>query len=653
MRNFIDSQIRNLAAAVLAINDYLRESYVDDTEESIIKEILADINNIEEYAVNSTNTFQQNTNGYTEALTLEQQYELVTKYKSTLEYVQKLVISLRIKIKNIFSQSSFFSFNFKRLKNFILVCLDGLETKTKEMMKLQDNLLLTVYQNVVLIYAAFHGGSYLPLFQYLDPLTGKTLKYHDSWADESGHCYGYVKNWATQINTKGRCTVLPKRDTETFSYQLTQYHYSYCGYWTISNKNDEKNILIYNIVNELCNQMTFEYCYGISIYFEGNDIGHALGVRRIPNSDCIEFIDANAVLVTFPNQTAFKFWFVMHMVSSYPTTNVIILQKLDTQPENATTSLKTKSKTAPLLLGFCFVFSTEIKKIEQQYKTAQRINTAKEIFHANILLVGFYHHHYGSHDEHIQKALGMFWKNIEPPAKTKIKKPPIAAKIAVCTLIKKEIDRLNNFKCELNIQKIAALSKLINIILTAAPLVMLKTAIAIWGLKKAPYTKMTYAEIITAPDEKQPGTPVINTKTLISHLCELEICEPILKPLHENLLEVIKKLVTQNWTSKVGFFGWGGGIAVGSGWVVPHTIAAIRNVVLVKSNDHARTMLEKVKDICVKRQSQGGNNELYKRLAAIDTNNPHHLTETTIQVAAYKDRNFSASRSAPVMRHTI
>ncbi len=183
------------------------------------------------------------------------------------------------------------------------------------------------------------GGRYLPFKQSYDPLFGKS----------EGECFGYVADWVKQIERYGRYKFSPGLTKEIRTFQEHQLTYRLNKFRPISfiefffedkvvNYEDTFTAAVDKIVARLDPYRLYE----LSATFYGIRSGHAMAIRKFPNSQAIEFFDSNVGIVVFDEEDAFKRW-----LSSYLCTysgylkagGTFGLQTIGTQKDNATPSI--------------------------------------------------------------------------------------------------------------------------------------------------------------------------------------------------------------------------------------------------------------------------------------------------------------------------
>lgn len=159
-----------------------------------------------------------------------------------------------------------------------------------------------VIKNATVLYdfAAATGGSYVPVFQGLDPLIGSTTTDVDKYDVDLGQCHGHTVSWGRQVSESGAATKLCVLDEYTFHAQLYQYNYE---------AQKIKSARLF--AEEVLRDIGFKYIYKIGLFARKG--AHSLGIRRIPGTTKIEFFDSNLGLFVLPTTTAFIEFFQLYL----------------------------------------------------------------------------------------------------------------------------------------------------------------------------------------------------------------------------------------------------------------------------------------------------------------------------------------------------
>lgn len=179
------------------------------------------------------------------------------------------------------------------------------------------------------------GGRYYPFSQSLDSLFD---------VDGTGFCYGHVLIWHDLIKQKGHFNALPHVDRNTFAYQKCLQFTNHKIKWTYK---VTKHTPSFPIVKDLLRIMRDDRVY--MLYTRNSvDDGHAMGIRRIPNSTSIEFYDPNYGIVVFDDPFLFENWFrgfickytiYEEQPASMDICSTLILEDYGPQPKNAKPSI--------------------------------------------------------------------------------------------------------------------------------------------------------------------------------------------------------------------------------------------------------------------------------------------------------------------------
>lgn len=154
------------------------------------------------------------------------------------------------------------------------------------------------------------NARFIPLFQGLDPLRGKTK----ATSDFSGACFGHAMSWIHAIEQHDQYLSQPTHDKETFLNQKYQkeddnihrldkfgiYYDNVQDIWVMLEKH----------FSTADNNAVFRLCFR-----QQNSDGHAMGYRKSANEE-IEFFDCNLGLFVFKNLETFKIW-IFEILSSY------------------------------------------------------------------------------------------------------------------------------------------------------------------------------------------------------------------------------------------------------------------------------------------------------------------------------------------------
>lgn len=180
------------------------------------------------------------------------------------------------------------------------------------------------------------GAPYLPSTQLFDTLRGKEIV-NNVIKKQGGLCVGHVLSWSNEIKKSGYSLLLFRSDTFTLENQNKKFAPSLFRSISIYNRTS-----IPSSINTLLNKIDCLATYKINVYSHNGMTKHAMGLRMIPKTKQIEFVDPNFVNpIIFDNINDFKVWFSYLLQQEYFKNGgiQIKLSMLDSQPINAKTSI--------------------------------------------------------------------------------------------------------------------------------------------------------------------------------------------------------------------------------------------------------------------------------------------------------------------------
>jgi hypothetical protein len=194
------------------------------------------------------------------------------------------------------------------------------------------------------------GGRYFPFHQGLDPLSGSVLT-EEKISEFSGACYGYVKEWATNLKQSGSSPSTPILSHSTFAHQNKQ------NIKSIAIKQCALNVNFREVIDTFFKKMNRQNIYGISILQHYHD-GHQMGLRYtapLPpsNKNEIEFFDPNLGIVIFNDESAAKIWLAAYLCDTYGAGRYT-LDDFGTQKPNALPTIAPLINTPPFSAEYFF-----------------------------------------------------------------------------------------------------------------------------------------------------------------------------------------------------------------------------------------------------------------------------------------------------------
>lgn len=179
----------------------------------------------------------------------------------------------------------------------------------------KDEVILSDREKDLLTMTTFCGGKYIPFNQSDDPTCGQVKESNDAKYESSpGECLGRVLSWRDEIVNNGRFLLLPRVDVRTIKYQSPEVKSTELNTAWLSKHTDSKGLP--DIVVIMLKNMRTYHLYDLYFDWENEVYSHATGIRKIPGTEEIEFIDPNKGLFVFPNRESFKLWFVW-MINRY------------------------------------------------------------------------------------------------------------------------------------------------------------------------------------------------------------------------------------------------------------------------------------------------------------------------------------------------
>ena len=143
------------------------------------------------------------------------------------------------------------------------------------------------------------GGRYFPFLQILDPLLGTRSHEGGKFDYDKGHCTGHVMSWAQRIASSGTPQLLLVVDDEAHDLQNTDRR-----------RIPDQSITTYKFISEtvesIADNIHPNMIYEIGLVDEISMSGHAIGIRRVPNSHMIELMDPNIGCLTFLDKEMFN-----------------------------------------------------------------------------------------------------------------------------------------------------------------------------------------------------------------------------------------------------------------------------------------------------------------------------------------------------------
>jgi hypothetical protein len=174
------------------------------------------------------------------------------------------------------------------------------------------------------------GGRYFPFRQDSDPLMD---------ANFDGICSRLVTVWQDEISKHGRFISQFRMDEETLS--STQNEKSFKIFMYLLHSFDQGTDLK-KTVTKLIDNMDESNTYILSVS-AGRDERHALGIRKIPQTNEVEFFDPNFGIFVLP-ENAMKSWLAAFICDEYHSMlknngNLIYLHTGKSQPKNSKASI--------------------------------------------------------------------------------------------------------------------------------------------------------------------------------------------------------------------------------------------------------------------------------------------------------------------------
>lgn len=183
-------------------------------------------------------------------------------------------------------------------------------------------------------FAEKNNANFIAAPQYLN-LTKGSVK------ETVGLCAGYVLLWIKQINKYGKGKTSFVYKTELSKYQNEQDKIVKERFEKLTPKSSLKIPLNAKAIDRFIPNDDSIYYITLLNY---EDIGHAIGVRKIPNTNQIEFLEPNIGLFVFPDTASFKNWlphYLLHLrvEMDMPGLNAISVYNAGKQSSHAESSL--------------------------------------------------------------------------------------------------------------------------------------------------------------------------------------------------------------------------------------------------------------------------------------------------------------------------
>lgn len=151
------------------------------------------------------------------------------------------------------------------------------------------------------------GGRFYPDSQGYDPMIGTRISKQGKYDLDGGHCQGRVAAWAKRIAVSGKPELLTLIDGETHDLQnrpiKSVMPSKISDYGTAGNAAGA-------ILKDV--EHGFIYC----LILAGKPASHAIGIRRVPGTGMIEWMDPNSGCLTFQDESKFADFFQLIHSSS-------------------------------------------------------------------------------------------------------------------------------------------------------------------------------------------------------------------------------------------------------------------------------------------------------------------------------------------------
>lgn len=619
--------------------------------------------------------------------------ESKTTYLASLNFTYKIIKQLRQDFYYLFRADEIFESkkNKNKLQFFkrhqvvlkeIAKCIDATydsimknrENKEADTLDFNKEEQALYSENPILMYANLLDAYYIPASQKLDPLRGMTAREGKIISSE-GICAGDVMAWAKEVSAKGMSTMLLRSDLKTTQYQGE--HQTERAIMSVGNLHTTKRYSQINeitqIIDELIMKLEVRHVYALNFDNRDGTLGHMTGIRKIPNSTLIEFVDPNIVSpIIFQNSEKFKLWFVHIFCNLYfnKEGGKLDLFPLGEQPTSARASIPvivtTKPNTIPSFISEFFH--------DVSHNSQDKLYSAMQFMSA-ILLQGKYKLDVAEEklltvsNKREKTIKQMLMRDLKSECKVADFKSPslYEAKLKdhVINILNEKIRMLENAWTGDNLAKIDALKELRNRINKAPSCLTLMSIINHWLIDKPNNQQKTYKDII---DEQGAFAARIRNHSpiyqFVTNLIKNHEVSPVsMQILQEKLILKISKMRSRNWNDIMPFLS-GGNFSQEEKKVFkrPETLKDMKILFedYIEGNKEPHQLLGAIKDRCAKNHNNFVSrfvnwrsrevDEFYDILKKMDYNNPDSLMKTFSELDKFEKKHFEAKPLVKVGR---
>ncbi|TAK78400.1 MAG: hypothetical protein EPO11_01305, partial [Gammaproteobacteria bacterium] len=285
------------------------EKYINSME--IYKHALKKINHLpkeeQQKVIASQKDFLQPTPPTQEELLEETKNTQNETVGFTLKTVDTLLTDINKELKNTSDNS------YTAILSHVKDCAITIDNVVKERINLETDKELHEIRKKQGDFFKKLGVRYLPFKQSSDPLKGQISIDNDKKKFE-GVCAGHVMQWVKEIEGAGKASKLSRLDERTLFFHTNQHQPTT---WT-GKYNPLSNLASFRMdIDQLIDKIKPDEIYQFSMRFNKTNSGHRMGIRRIPNSNDIEFFDPNFGTVVFNEINDFKKWLTAYIAETY------------------------------------------------------------------------------------------------------------------------------------------------------------------------------------------------------------------------------------------------------------------------------------------------------------------------------------------------
>lgn len=580
-------------------------------------------------------------------------------YVKTLNFTHRILRKLLTDLDAFETDAAYYSFRawhsniLDQINTDIEATLDLLRQN-----RLSETELVLTYPEVKQFRGTIHhqlaaklGAFYIPTNQAFDPLRGKVRLKTNEMKNPEGTCAGHVFSWAEEVRQKGHSLLLFRSNEFTIAHQDRQK--SYKPFFRFHVNIDETDD-IPSAIDQLFERMDSRSIYGVSSIHR-NFPGHMMGIRKIPHTNQIEFVDSNLVNpAVFENLDKFKIWFgYIYSDLYFHGGGRISIYPIATQPDNARCSIPEIERTHstwvwPDLFSGRYDLIDSAEAYSHVRMTAAMVDEnidpveSTDIFKQNLV----------DRNRYLPYKLQDELKLQGDPGSDEIKLPDYSKlKSQVISELDTEISVLRNSLSKSQLHHLSALEELKKRIINAPIYMTLQAIIDFWLLDKPTGSQKTYKELIV-----ELGIDYSSPSNFITQLAENnEINPACLYLLQEQLIIELSKLYQYDW-SMFPYLSFASKLPNHDDNRFPKTLIDIHALLYecVKGKKNLSETVSAIKTRC----AQNGNNFFsngfhwrntatdlfYTVLKNIDINNPSSLKIACRDVTSFEKNYLSASK---------